>query len=684
MKKTLSLTLSFAVAFLASVSVAATPVRGQEVASAGNSISKIKEEYERLLAVERDPETTAEVREMNHKFLEERRTQLRDAIQKRLRSLRAYQTSMAGTLSDSEGLVVGNSIRQLESDLAGLQNVQPEAAPRTRARTTGTARTQPTPDSYAAAVPEPAPAAAEPLSPQATPSIKIERTGDETVTEAKSEIKVELNDPTNELGKNIKVTVASGDSRLVEADSIPRTDDNGRLLPTPSKKVPVKQLLKGENTITVSGTTKGGAEIKSNAVKVTLKAAAEETAPKAAATPTEDLAAPVLTEPKDGEIFVTGTVPDRVAGEVIVVTIDGKDAGTGPIFADGTFRKDVPTLQRDQVVVISRKVGNRISPPVSRLVVGEGENRSSYEAAPTGLLFGGAVMSQQADEFQQADPFFGFVAGYRFGVIGKKPRYIVTPKDNLGNDTCFNPNRKDRNNGLPLCQRAKESNGADAFEGGFGRAHLRFLGIFQAAPRAATPKANATPSPAPGPADPTNFQPFIASRKSFDAELHGWYDFRLGKEFFIGPYGAWGASTVVDKNELIGEKIPVERAESSGNEGSNPDNPPVDGSEVQTDNDVKQYRELGIHMNSLLFSRRIFLESILAHGWYEGLQGLYKGHDTRKRFIGKLRIFPSGVETTAGRQVRLAPLFGVDLNAGRGPDQIRFFTGFAVRIRGLQ
>jgi hypothetical protein len=65
------------------------------------------------------------------------------------------------------------------------------------------------------------------------------------------------------------------------------------------------------------------------------------------------------------------------------------------------------------------------------------------------------------------------------------------------------------------------------------------------------------------------------------------------------------------------------------------------------------------------------------------MQGLYAGKDTRKRFIGKMRVFPGGLSTTFGEQLKLAPMFGVDINAGRGPDQIRFFTGFAIRIRGL-
>jgi hypothetical protein len=49
--------------------------------------------------------------------------------------------------------------------------------------------------------------------------------------------------------------------------------------------------------------------------------------------------------------------------------------------------------------------------------------------SPQGYIFGGLVLSQQAQEFKQADPFIGFEAGYRFGAFRKKTRYgmVVSP-----------------------------------------------------------------------------------------------------------------------------------------------------------------------------------------------------------------------------------------------------------------
>ena len=120
MKKTLSLALSFTISSLGLLTLAARPARAQQVASVGASIGKIKEEYERLLAVDRDPSTEPDVRELNRKFLEERRSQLRSAIETRLGALRKYQTSISGALLPGESLVVGDSIQSLERDLAAL------------------------------------------------------------------------------------------------------------------------------------------------------------------------------------------------------------------------------------------------------------------------------------------------------------------------------------------------------------------------------------------------------------------------------------------------------------------------------------------------------------------------------------------------------------------------------------
>ncbi|MDT7806805.1 MAG: hypothetical protein QOJ70_618 [Acidobacteriota bacterium] len=120
MKRALGLTLSFLVCFSGLVLLTPAPARTQEVASVGN-IVKLREQYEQLLAVDRDPSTPTEVREVNRTFLKERRAQLAQALRNRLGALRKYQAGVAATLTDDEKRAVEGSIQKLADELKGLE-----------------------------------------------------------------------------------------------------------------------------------------------------------------------------------------------------------------------------------------------------------------------------------------------------------------------------------------------------------------------------------------------------------------------------------------------------------------------------------------------------------------------------------------------------------------------------------
>nr|MBA3242608.1 hypothetical protein [Acidobacteriota bacterium] len=273
MKKILSLILSLSVGFLSFIGVTALPVRAQQVASLGKSISELKEQYERLLLIERNPATPAEIREMNHRFLEERRTQLRAAIEKRLGALRNYHSSVGATLSAEETLVVENSIKALEKDLASLQDEQKKksaAAPATktpapRARLVGARATKPEPPAAANglfagnAQPVALSAVVKPPARQDPPKIVVE-SGEDKVTEPKAKVTVKLVDSTNKLGKNVKVTITSGENKKVANATIDRLGEDGRLIDAPSVEVEV-DLFKGENSIIAIGTTPDGTAV---------------------------------------------------------------------------------------------------------------------------------------------------------------------------------------------------------------------------------------------------------------------------------------------------------------------------------------------------------------------------------------------------------------------------------------
>jgi hypothetical protein len=255
----------------------------------------------------------------------------------------------------------------------------------------------------------------------------------------------------------------------------------------------------------------------------------------------------------------------------------------------------------------------------------------------TGLLVGGLVSSQQEKNFSQSDPFFGFIAGYN----------------------------------------------SDPGFAGFV-AHYRVQGIFQVQPQTASaPKAAtaaAAPSPTPAPVDPANFQTFLASRKTFDIDLHGWVDRPFGRGVYrLGLYGGIGASTYIDKNELKGDETVSKTDGSSGAETK------LDPTLGRASNDLKRYIEGGLIAHFLKDNGELFMQTQLLYGKYEALAGLVPGHDTRNRFIGRLRIFPTGLKLAIADPNKdsgldMSPLFGVELNAGRGPDQLKFFTGIAISI----
>lgn len=126
------------------------------------------------------------------------------------------------------------------------------------------------------------------------------------------------------------------------------------------------------------------------------------------------------------------------------------------------------------------------------------------------------------------------------------------------------------------------------------------------------------------------------------------------------------------------------------------DGGPSDTSKVIVDQDIKRFYEAGILMNFYRGppgNHKLHIQSALAYGDYEGLQGLpmkrtpsgpVPDKRTSHRFIGRLRIFPNGLDMIFGRQVSLTPMFGFELNAGHGPDPIKFFTGVAVNVKSIR
>src|SRR5437764_3852947 len=83
------------------------------------SIGELRNQINKLAAIDGDPATPSEVKAINSKFLEERRSQLRTLLQKRLDALRAYQKGTGGVLNSAESQLVTKAIADIEEELGG-------------------------------------------------------------------------------------------------------------------------------------------------------------------------------------------------------------------------------------------------------------------------------------------------------------------------------------------------------------------------------------------------------------------------------------------------------------------------------------------------------------------------------------------------------------------------------------
>jgi hypothetical protein len=246
MKRILSLLLSFTVGFLGVISMSAPAARAQTVASF--SLSKLREQYEQLLAVERDPNTTPEVRERNHAFLEARRAQLADALRKRMDALRAYRASLATTLTDEEKSAVEVSIQQLADELQSLQPPDTPPAEETRpAPSKAAQRKRLVPATYENGTKKELESSNVTAAAAAGQAAAIEITypdKDTTVHVSEIELQVALNDPDiNELMVAV-YTPASTKPFTARVYQLERIDRD-------KKSVPIA-LKKGQNRIEVS------------------------------------------------------------------------------------------------------------------------------------------------------------------------------------------------------------------------------------------------------------------------------------------------------------------------------------------------------------------------------------------------------------------------------------------------
>jgi hypothetical protein len=499
---------------------------------------------------------------------------------------------------------------------------------------------------------------------------EIQSTAGETSSETRNEVALQLQKLRAEQSiTNEKIQSLSGDLQTASTPSS-RTPTSAPEVVTPNPQI--KQV-----TYTIP-------ESRTSSVKPTVKSSSVESLPTSDTLSPQDavLPVPTLDSPiKAGATVVKGKSDLENAEIVLMVNGSHVEPVAGSykqVYPEKTFEIRLPNaLAKDDTVRAAQIVGgvtSRYSAPVTVVDAGKAaEQKATAEAeanniarGPFGVLVGGSVISNQSQSFSQADPFFGFIAGYT-----SNNKIIKSQKrDDKGNVIQDQFNSKD-----------------------WGTFNLRFEGLFNSSARTAkAPPATTTATTggttvrtAAAAAATTADLPFLASRKTFETGLQLWWEFPVpgSKSLTIGPYAAYGTSSVLDKNELKDEDV---RVGNNGNTGGS--DIKLDTSQVKTDNDLKRYFEYGFMMNIFLGNRGQFIHSTFARGNFEALEGLYKdpitgldNYNTKKRFHGRLDIFPLGLARGFGKQVKMTPMFGVDLNASRGPDSLRFFSGFAVSLK---
>ena len=420
--------------------------------------------------------------------------------------------------------------------------------------------------------------------------------------------------------------------------------------------------------------------------------------------PTSGGAAQFLEVPQNGD---TSVQAKGDAGNEYQFSVDGNDAGKTTAIAGGLLQKTVPELVAGSRVVIKPVNSKGVTEDGKGVAEEVGSYIDPTKGGMFGVLVGGAVLSQQNSNFSSASPFFGFNAGYGTKVYGanryigkgagdKQVVLIASSNSDSLTDTFGRVWKRDYKQPSKLIftnginevridssfQKEKSKDNLVKLKTSCFfcslRAGFRVQGIFEADARAAEAETEETPTAALGGAKAADPFTFLSNQQTFTTTLEGWLEFRPLRQFSFGPYASVGASSLINRDDKTGDKFVNDNGKSSVI--------------TKVDNDIKRFHEFGGIFNLKFLDQKFFMQSIFAYGRYEAYKDLdknvdnivgFKINDTRNRFVAKMRMFPEGLNTNFGRQIKLTPMFGIDLNSGTGPDNLRFFTGFTIRLRGI-
>lgn len=501
-----------------------------------------------------------------------------------------------------------------------------------------------------------------------------------------------------------------------EKKDIP-ADGEGNFVITLDKDKPAKKGDKFQATQTVNGD------------KTSDLSPATEVKEEKKTTDTDCTTVLNISELHLGERRVSGSGAETGANVEVQVfrnITSGNPEATAIPGPDGTFIIPLTTpLGKDDLIRVRQKKGDSLCPFSTTGIVVVPMDLTHPNLI--GLAPFGVVTSQQANSFSQADPFVGFIIGYmstaRHRYICRRKVLEVDPDTKKATkideaEDCKFLTMKELEANRPFFRAYEEwkkapnaDNPAYVWEERNPyKPHLniRFQGIFESDGRTATaPVATSTPSTTTG--NNSNGMPaagtpvsFIASRKTFDVDLHTWYEWRFlhSQVLHIGPYAAIGGSFTLSKNELTGEGVAVDPDSvpkdmpmmgtgtgtgtgSDTNSSSGSGSIPLDTTKAVSTNGGKLYYEGGLALNFYNPDEKdsnLYVQAFLAYGRYEAFADLRPKTNTKNRGIGKLRVFPFGLNRDFFSRGVVTPMFGIDLNAGKGPDQVKFFIGTVLNI----
>jgi hypothetical protein len=387
-------------------------------------------------------------------------------------------------------------------------------------------------------------------------------------------------------------------------------------------------------------------------------------------------------------MFVTGKNAKPGAEVQVYVNDLDKVAATAKVASNGEWSASLKAaVPRGAKIWVSQKCDDKTTSKLSP--AGEAVTPMDLTHANLiGLAPFGIVMSQQASNFSQADPFGGFIIGYmsaaRHRYICRRKIVSQEPKTLADEEVCHfrttaNLENKDLKPFFWAYERSKQVKDTEYEweETNPYKPHLnlRFQGIFESDGRTAS-------APVAGATGMEPKKTFIASLKTFDLDMHAWYEWRFFKSpvFHWGPYAAIGGSFALNKNEVNGEGVTAEGGTGQTDTGQSV---PLDTRQVVISSGGKLYYEGGLSMN--LYSpdekdSNLYVQSFIGLGHYQAFADLRPSANTKFRGIGKLRVFPFGLNRDFFARGVISPMFGVDLNAGKGPDQVKFFIGTVLNI----